>query len=90
VIAKNDFERAQDALKSAEIRRRHTPKPPRWKQRRRPADPHPPRTAATPAKLQLQEAQRRVAELTLRAPMDGLVGSLSVADRAWWRPTHRC
>jgi HlyD family secretion protein len=29
----------------------------------------------------LADAQRRVDELTLRAPMDGLIGSLAVADR---------
>jgi HlyD family secretion protein len=82
VIAKNDFEKAQDALKSAEIRRRHAAEAAMLENSDVALQIRTRREQLERQRLQLQEAQRRVAELSLRAPMDGLVGSLAVADRA--------
>jgi HlyD family secretion protein len=82
VVAKNDFEKAQDTLKSAQIRSRHAAAAAlldnddvdlqlksRLQQLQR-------------QKLALDLAKQRVDELTLRAPLAGLVGSLAVANRA--------
>lgn len=80
VIAKVDFLRAQDALKSAEIRAKHAQAATGLEH----ADVD---LALKTRHSQLQQqrinrdnAQRKVEELSLRAPVDGLVGTLSVAD----------
>ena len=82
IIAKNDYEKAQDALKSAEIRRRHAAEAANLENSDVALQIRTRREQLERQRLQLQEAQRRVAELSLRAPMDGVVGSLAVADRA--------
>lgn len=81
VIAKNDFEKAQDALKSAEIRGRHAAEAARLENSDVDLQLKTRREQLQRQRLVLAEAQRRVDELTLRAPMDGLVGSLAVVDR---------
>lgn len=80
VIAKIDFLKAQDALKSAEIRAKHAEAATGLEH----ADLD---LALKTRQSQLQQqrinrdnAKRKVEELTLRAPMDGLVGTLAVAD----------
>jgi HlyD family secretion protein len=82
VVARNDFERAQDALKSAEIRRRHAAEAATLENSDVDLQIRTRREQLARQRLQLQEAQRRVEDLSLRAPMDGVVGSLAVADRA--------
>ena len=82
IIAKNDFEKAQDALRSAEIRRRHAAEAATLETNDVALQIRTRREQLQRQRLLLQEAERRVSELTLRAPMDGLVGSLAVADRA--------
>jgi HlyD family secretion protein len=81
VLAKNDFEKAQDALKSAEIRGRHAAEAARLEGSDVELQLKTRRAQLQRQRLVLEQAQRRVDELTLRAPMDGLIGSLAVADR---------
>jgi HlyD family secretion protein len=81
VIAKIDFQRAKDALQSAEIRARHAAQAASLE-----GDDV---TLALKTKvnelerqsLSLAEARRRVDELTVRAPVDGFIGTLNVQDR---------
>jgi HlyD family secretion protein len=81
VLAKNDFDKARDALKSAEIRGRHAAEAARLEGSDVDLQLKTRRAQLERQRLVLADAQRRVDELTLRAPMDGLIGSLAVADR---------
>jgi HlyD family secretion protein len=81
VLAKNDFDKAKDTLKSAEIRGRHAAEAARLENSDVELQLKTRRAQLQRQRLVLQEAQRRVDDLTLRAPMDGLVGSLAVVDR---------
>lgn len=81
VLAKNDFDKAKDALKSAEIRGRHAAEAARLETGEVDLQLKSRRAQLQRQRLVLAEAQRRVDDLTLRAPMDGLVGSLAIADR---------
>jgi HlyD family secretion protein len=82
VVAKNDFEKAQDALKSAEIRGKHAAEAAKLEGGDVELQLRTRRAQLQRQRLSLEEARRRVNELTLRAPMDGLVGSVAVADRS--------
>ena len=82
IVAKNDFEKAQDALRSAEIRGKHAAEAAKLEGSDVDLQLRTRREQLERQRLQLEEARRRVDELTLRAPMDGLVGSLAVADRS--------
>ncbi|HYC35024.1 MAG TPA: efflux RND transporter periplasmic adaptor subunit [Usitatibacter sp.] len=81
VIARNDFEKAQDALKSAEIRGRHARSAAELESNDVDLQLRTRREQLQRQQLALDEARRRVDELNVRAPMDGLVGSLAVVDR---------
>jgi HlyD family secretion protein len=81
VIARNDFEKARDNLKSAEIRGKHATEAARLESNDIDLQLRSRREQLARQKLALDEARRRVDELHVRAPMDGLVGSLSVVDR---------
>jgi HlyD family secretion protein len=81
VIARNDFEKAQDALKSAEIRGRHATEAAKLESGDIDLQLRSRREQLQRQRLSLEEARRRVDELAVRAPMDGLIGSLAVADR---------
>jgi HlyD family secretion protein len=81
VLAKNDFDKARDALKSAEIRGRHAAEAARLEGSDVDLQLKTRRAQLQRQRLVLADAQRRVDELALRAPMDGLIGSLAVADR---------
>jgi multidrug efflux pump subunit AcrA (membrane-fusion protein) len=81
VIARNDFEKAQDALKSAEIRGRHATAAAKLETNDIDLQLRSRREQLTRQRLAMDEARRRVDELFVRAPMDGLIGSLAVADR---------
>lgn len=81
VVAKNDYEKAKDTLKSAEIRGRHAAEAAQLETSDVDLQLKTRRAQLQRQRLVLAEAQRRVDDLTLRAPMDGLIGSLSVADR---------
>lgn len=81
VVPRNDFEKAQDALKSAEIRGRHATEAAKLEGNDIDLQLRSRREQLARQKLALEEAKRRVDELAVRAPMDGLVGSLAVVDR---------
>ena len=81
IVAKNDFEKAQDALRSAEIRGKHAAEAARLENTDIELQLKTRRAQLQRQRIALDEAHRRVEELTLRAPMDGLVGSVAVADR---------
>jgi HlyD family secretion protein len=81
VIARNDFEKARDNLKSAEIRGRHATEAAKLESSDIDLQLRSRREQLARQKLALDEARRRVDELHVRAPMDGLVGSLAVVDR---------
>jgi HlyD family secretion protein len=81
VIARNDWEKAQDNLKSAEIRGRHATEAAKLESSDIDLQLRSRREQLARQKLSLDEAQRRVDELSVRAPMDGLIGSLAVVDR---------
>jgi len=81
IVAKNDFEKAQDALRSAEIRGRHAAEAARLEGSDVELQLRTRRAQLQRQRLSVEEARRRVEELTLRAPMDGLVGSVAIADR---------
>ena len=82
VIARNDFEKAQDALKSAEIRGKHAAAAAALESSDVDLQLRTRKAQLERQQLALDEARRRVDELAVRAPMDGLVGSLAVADRS--------
>ncbi|MES2015330.1 MAG: efflux RND transporter periplasmic adaptor subunit [Pseudomonadota bacterium] len=82
IIAKIDFQKAKDALKSAEIRASHAAKAAALesddvglalKTRVNELDRQ---------RLSMANAQRRVDELSVKAPVDGFIGTLSVQDRS--------
>jgi HlyD family secretion protein len=80
-IAEVDYLRAQDALKSAEIRARQAGQASSLEIKDVALE-----TSTRVSELQRQrlvvaDAQRRVDELNVRSPVDGVVGTLSVADR---------
>jgi len=81
IIAKIDYQKAKDALQSTEIRARHAAQAAalegddvRLALRTR-------ENELERARLAMAEAQRRVDELTVRAPVDGFIGTLNVQDR---------
>ena len=82
VIAKIDYQRARDALRSAEIRARHAAGAAvlesddvglALKTRLSELDRQ---------RLSLANARRRVDELSVRAPVDGFIGTLAVQDKS--------
>ena len=81
VIPRNDFEKAQDALRSAEIRGRHAKAAAELEGNDVDLQLRTRREQLQRQQLALNEARRRVDELAVRAPMDGVVGSLAVVDR---------
>ena len=81
VVQKNEFLRAQDALKSAEIRARHAAQASGLEGEDVDLALKSKLAQLQQQKLQRDNLQRRVDELRLRAPVDGVVGTLSVANR---------
>lgn len=82
VIAKNDFQKAQDTLKSAQIRSRHASEAALLENDDVDLQLKTRQSQLQRQKIALDLARRRVEELTLRSPMDGFIGSLAVANRA--------
>jgi HlyD family secretion protein len=81
-IAEVDYLRAQDALKSAEIRARHAAAAAELEGRDVVLDLQSKQQLLARQRLIYQDAERRVSELEVRSPVDGIVGTLSVVDRA--------
>lgn len=81
VIAKNDFQRAQDAMRSAAIRSRHAAEAAALENDDVVLELQTKTRQLERQKLAVDYARRRVDELSLRAPLDGVVGSLATTDR---------
>jgi HlyD family secretion protein len=81
VIAKIDYQKAKDALQSAEIRAKHASQAAILEGDDVQLALKTKVNELERAKLSMQEAQRRVDELTVRAPVDGFIGTLNVQNR---------
>ena len=81
VIAKIDFQKAKDALKSAEIRASHAAKAATLEGDDVALSLQTKVNELDRQRLSLANAKRRVDELSVRAPVDGFIGTLSVQDR---------
>jgi HlyD family secretion protein len=81
VIAKIDYQKAKDALQSAEIRAKHASQAAALEGDDVQLALKTKVNELERAKLSMEEAQRRVDELTVRAPVDGFIGTLNVQNR---------
>ncbi len=81
VIAKIDFLKAQDALKSAEIRAKHAQLATQLENDDVDVVLKTKLSQLQQQRLIRDNAKRKVEELKLRAPVNGLVGTLAVGDR---------
>src|SRR4249919_3918832 len=81
-ISEIDYLRAQDALKSAEIRSRQATQASGLAIQDVGLELKTKLSELERQRLTVADVQRRVDELNVRAPVDGVVGTLSVADRA--------
>ena len=81
VIAKIDYQKAKDALQSSEIRARHATQAATLESDDVQLALKTKVNELERASLALGEARRRVDELTVRAPVDGFIGTLNVQDR---------
>jgi HlyD family secretion protein len=82
VIAKIDFQKAKDALASADIRAKHAGKAAALESDDVGLALKTKVNELDRQRLSMANAQRRVDELSVRAPVDGFIGTLSVADRS--------
>ena len=82
VIAKIDFQKAKDTLNSAEIRARHASQAAALESDDVGLALKTKINELDRQRLSMANAQRRVDELTVRAPVDGFIGTLSVQDRS--------
>jgi HlyD family secretion protein len=82
VIPKNDYMKAQDALRSAEIRAKHASAAAELENDDVALELKTKESQLQRQRLALEYARRRVEELTVRAPVDGFIGSLAVANRS--------
>ncbi|MES2320411.1 MAG: efflux RND transporter periplasmic adaptor subunit [Pseudomonadota bacterium] len=82
VIAKVDFQKAKDALKSAEIRASHASKAAALEGDDVGLALKTKVNELDRQRLSMANAQRRVDELSVKAPVDGFIGTLSVQDRS--------
>lgn len=81
VIAKNDFQKAEDALRSAQVRSKHASEAAQLESEDVVLELRTRESALTRQRLALDYAKRRVDELKVRAPVDGFIGSLAVANK---------
>jgi HlyD family secretion protein len=81
IIAKIDFQKAKDALNSAEIRARHAAQAASLEGEDVTLALKTKINELERQRLSMEEAQRRVDELTVRAPVDGFIGTLNVQNR---------
>jgi HlyD family secretion protein len=82
IIAKIDFQKAKDALNSAEIRARHAAQAAALEGDDVALELKTRQSQLQRQALVLSNAQRRVDELQVRAPMAGVIGTLNVANRS--------
>jgi HlyD family secretion protein len=81
-IAEVEFQRDRDAVESARVRDRNARAMAKLAGDSAGFDLATAQQQAVRQRLAVAELERRVAELTMRAPVDGIVGTLAVADRA--------
>ncbi len=81
VVAKNDFLKAQDAMRSTEIRAKHATKAAELENLDVNLELKTKQAQLQRQKLALAFAKTKVDELQIRAPMDGLIGSLAIANK---------
>jgi HlyD family secretion protein len=81
VIAKIDYQKAKDALNSAGIRARHATQAASLEGDDVALAIRTKTNEMERARLSMANAQRRVDELTVRAPVDGFIGTLNVQNR---------
>lgn len=82
IIAKIDYQKAKDALRSSEIRARHAASAATLEGDDVRLALQTRRNELDRQRLSLANAQRRVDELTVRAPVDGFIGTLAVQNRS--------
>src|SRR4030095_8929707 len=82
VVAKNDFMKAEDALRSAQVRSKHAAEAAQLESEDVVLELRTKESQLKRQRLTLDYATRRVDELQVRAPVDGFIGSLSVANRS--------
>jgi HlyD family secretion protein len=82
VVAKIDYQKAKDALQAAEIRARHASQAAELEGDNVALELKTKSAQLERQKLNLANAQRKVDELTVRAPVDGFIGTLSVPNRS--------
>lgn len=82
VVAKIDYQKAKDALNSAQIRARHATQAAELEGDNVALELQSKIKQLEQQRMTLSNAQRRVDELTVRAPVDGFIGTLSVANRS--------
>jgi HlyD family secretion protein len=82
VVAKIDYQKARDALQAAEIRARHASQAAELESDNVALELKTKSAQLERQKLNLANAQRKVDELTVRAPVDGFIGTLSVPNRS--------
>jgi len=81
-IPEVEFQRARDALDTAQIRDANARAQSKLAGQSAGFDLKTAEQGTERQRLAVADLERRVAELTVRAPVDGVVGTLSVADRA--------
>jgi HlyD family secretion protein len=82
VVGKIDYMKAQDAVKSAEIRSRHAEQAANLENEDVGIELKTKQSQLERQRLLLVSLQRKVDQLQLRAPVDGFVGTLSVANHS--------
>ena len=82
VISKIDYAKAQDALKTAEIRAKHAAAATQLEGEDVDLNLKTKVAQLEQQRLVRDDAKRKVEELKLKAPVDGMVGTLSVANRS--------
>ena len=82
IIAKIEYQKAKDALNSAEIRAKHAEQAAALEGDNVALELESKIKQLDQQRSTLSNAQRRVDELTVRAPVDGFIGTLSVANRS--------
>lgn len=81
-VAKIEYQRAKDAVNSAVIRAKHATEASTLENDNVALELESKIKQLDQQRSTLSNAQRRVDELTVRAPVDGFIGTLSVADRS--------
>lgn len=82
IIAKIEYQKAKDALNSAAIRAKHAEQASTLENDNVALELESKIKQLDQQRSTLSNAQRRVDELTVRAPVDGFIGTLSVANRS--------